>query len=164
MSESEITAVAAEPVPQESAPQTETPAQAQPASQPSLWQRLWGRLRRPKAGSHQHRLRELDEAISLHPDVVVNYVLRGELYLKTGETDLAASDFRRALSLAVEQVETKNWGIIAQAMYDRAEVGLRQAERRSGRQDAGQPARQPNRLLDEDVIEKRYGHSTETED
>jgi tetratricopeptide (TPR) repeat protein len=160
-------AVSAEPVPQDEASSHAQPvplAAPEKVSSPSWWQRLVGRFRRPGAVNQQYRLRELDEAIALHPDTVVNYVLRGEFYLKQGETDLAASDFRRALKLAAEQVETNNWGIIAQAMYDRAEVGLRQAERRSGRRDARQPENRPNRLLDEDVIEKRYGHSTETED
>ncbi len=106
------------------------------------------------------RLRELDHVIALRPDVVVNYVLRGELHLKQNKYELAASDFERACKLAAEQMQTNNWGIVAQAMYDRAQVGLKQVERRAPHL----PQHQPDRLLDEDVAENAYDHSTEHED
>ena len=63
-------------------------------------------------------------------------MLRGEVYLEMGAFDLAADDFRRALSLAAGQVEQNDWGLIAQVMEDRAQVGLQEAERRLDAADA----------------------------
>jgi tetratricopeptide (TPR) repeat protein len=70
----------------------------------------------------------LDEAIESAPDTAVNYVLRGELYLKAREYALARRDFQRAYELAAAQFERSDWGLIAQAMQDRALTGLQKAE------------------------------------
>lgn len=75
------------------------------------------------------RLRRLNHAISQYPDSPANYVLRGELYLKMREYAQAAADFRMALSLAEGQYAARDWGIVAQAMRDRARVGLEKAQR-----------------------------------
>ena len=92
-----------------------------------LWERL-RRMLRPssaeQAEERAQRLRELNIAIDLFPQSPSNYVLRGELYLGAGANELAAEDFRRALELATQQVETQRWGVVAQAMQDRAEAGL----------------------------------------
>jgi hypothetical protein len=79
--------------------------------------------------SDDTRLRELSLAIIEYPRSPSNYVLRGELYLHYREYARAEADFRRALLLAAEQVETQSWGILAQAMQDRALAGWRQAAR-----------------------------------
>lgn len=78
--------------------------------------------------TNRRRLRELSLAIEFYPDAPANYVLRGELYVEMGMSELAAADFRQALTLAVEQVETERWGVVAQAMQDRADAGLRRIE------------------------------------
>ena len=88
---------------------------------PSLWQRIRGSF------SRNVRWHNLNWAIVTYPNVPANYVLRGEMLLKQGDTIGAVSDFRRALNLAGEQVETEDWGFVAQALQDRALVGLRDA-------------------------------------
>jgi tetratricopeptide (TPR) repeat protein len=77
--------------------------------------------------SDDTRLRELSIAIIEYPRSTSNYVLRGELYLHYREYARAEADFRRALLLAAEAVETENWGILAQAMQDRALAGWQKA-------------------------------------
>jgi Tfp pilus assembly protein PilF len=92
---------------------------------------LRGRVRRwlfPESDRAQ-RLQALDDAIALYPDTPSNYVVRGELYLEVKQVDLAVLDFRRALDLASRQVETNDWGFIAQVMQDRAQHGLDRAQR-----------------------------------
>ncbi len=96
-------------------------------AEPSAWQRLRRLFRR------ETRLYNLNWAISAFPDAPANYVLRGELLLDLGDTVGAAADFRRALELAVAEVGAEDWGLIAQALQDRALVGLRDALLRSAR-------------------------------
>ena len=93
----------------------------QAAPSPSLWQRL------RQLFSRDARLHNLNWAISAYPGAPANYILRGELLLKMGDTVGAAADFRRALELAAGEVETQDWGFTAQAMQDRALAGLRDA-------------------------------------
>ena len=95
--------------------------------QPSAWQRL------RRLFGRETRLYNLNWAISAFPDAPANYVLRGELLLDLGDTVGAAADFRRALELAVAEVGAEDWGLIAQALQDRALVGLRDALLRSAR-------------------------------
>ena len=97
---------------------------------------LWQNLRRaflPTYGERAEqvvrRVSHLSRTIESSPDSPTNYVLRGELYLETGDYTAAASDFRTALDLATARVENEDWGIIAQAMQDRAQEGLAEAER-----------------------------------
>ena len=73
------------------------------------------------------RLRALDRAIAAAPDAPVNYVLRGELRLKLREREAAAADFQTALALADGAFTASDWGLVAQALADRALVGLRRA-------------------------------------
>ena len=92
----------------------------------------WHRRRLCGSGSSalfgsEARLYNLNWAISVFPDAPANYVLRGELLLSIGDSIGAAADFRRALELAVADVETEDWGLVAQALQDRALVGLRDA-------------------------------------
>jgi uncharacterized protein HemY len=75
-------------------------------------------------------LRELNQGIVNHPEAPTNYVLRGELALATRDYEQAAADFEKALELASAQVETSDWGVLAQAMQDRAYRGLKEARRR----------------------------------
>ena len=56
-------------------------------------------------------------------------MLRAELWLALGDPAEAAVDFRRALEPAERQLAAHAWGVIAQAIRDRALAGLAQAER-----------------------------------
>lgn len=122
--------------------QYETPAEtfvetAPPAAE-SKGRTLRGWLR-TIFGSHEStelRIAELSQMIEVYPDTAVNYVFRGELLLKNGDTQQASDDFRRALELASQQVETSNWGLVAQAVQDRALAGLEKSERRLKSQSA----------------------------
>jgi hypothetical protein len=73
-------------------------------------------------------LRSLNRAIAEHPESPTNYVLRGETALEMKAYDQAISDFKKALEVASIQVETRNWGIVAQVMQDRAYAGLAEAK------------------------------------
>jgi len=104
----------------------ETP-EAEPAV--SFWEWLrsrlgWGVDRR------QERLEDLFRAIAANPDSPTIYMLRGELYLQLREYELAVTDFEIAQKLASEHLAVDNWGLIAQVIQDRAQVGLIQAKRR----------------------------------
>jgi tetratricopeptide (TPR) repeat protein len=111
----------------------ETP---EPAAAPlTFWDRIrymLGPSRTERVLRAEHRLHDLDDAIARNPDEAANYVLRGELALETGQPELAAADFQRALELAHAAVEKEEWGLVAQVMQDRALVGLRSALRRTG--------------------------------
>jgi tetratricopeptide (TPR) repeat protein len=93
-----------------------------------FWRRWWPSAQERQA-QLEDRLRGLDEAIARHPDEPANYVVRGELYLKLNHYDLAARDFQRGLELARRDLETRNWGIVAQTMQDRALKGLERAQK-----------------------------------
>lgn len=107
--------------------ETEAQAAVLPQQRVSLGQhirRLVG-LCRPTSAELEMRLADLNRAIAAHPDAAINYALRGELYLDAREYALAAADFERALALAAAEAESADWGIIAQAVQDRALEGLR---------------------------------------
>jgi len=101
-----------------------------PASthQATWWQGIVRRLVAAvnlEAVNYDDALIELDDAIALNPDAAVNYVLRGEIYMKLKNYTLAAADFEHALSLTAESVENSDWGLLEQVMQDRARQGLR---------------------------------------
>lgn len=73
------------------------------------------------------RLRRLNEAIAAEPEAAANYVLRGELRLKLRENADAADDFHTALVLAEKSFAESDWGLVPQAVADRALAGLRRA-------------------------------------
>lgn len=87
----------------------------------SWWKNL---LKRFHPADPYERLQELSLAIEVYPESVSSYVLRGEIYLQQGQYFLAETDFLKALEVAARQIETGNWGLVAQAMQDRAEKGL----------------------------------------
>lgn len=99
---------------------------------------IWSRLRRLVFDSSYRlddpafigRLNQLGDAIDRAPDAAANYVLRGELYLRVGIYDLARDDFQWASELADAQFERSDWGLIAQAVRDRALVGLAKAQKK----------------------------------
>jgi hypothetical protein len=116
----------------------EPTAQDEPEAKPV--EPIWARLRRMVLGganrlddvTFMERIRQLDYAIENAPDTPTNYVLRGELYLSAGEYALAQADFQRGYDLAVRDFERSDWGLIAQAMQDRAQAGLQKASQKLG--------------------------------
>ncbi len=116
-------AVAPEVIPLETAP--EIPAFER--EQDSLWQRLRALVFGGSDRDLERRLRTLNAAIASTENAPTNYVLRGELYLELGAYALALADFETAEKLATYQFEEHNWGLIAQAMRDRAQAGIAQA-------------------------------------
>lgn len=100
----------------------------QQAASSNLWDRILQWVSgRPKLD--MRRLEKLNDAVAQNPKSAVNYVLRGETYLSAGEAELAAIDFEIALELAQKQFERDNWGLVSQALRDRAEHGLQLAQR-----------------------------------
>ena len=70
----------------------------------TLWQnlrRIFFPTRTERENQLVRRISRLSNAIELYPDSPTNYTLRGELFLETGDYELAAEDFRRALELAI---------------------------------------------------------------
>ncbi len=100
-----------------------------PAPRRSVWQRLRSRL---VGGSSDaaSRLEHLTRAIENSPETAANYVLRGEIYMDMREYALAHADFQRGYSVAEAQFEVADWGLLEQAMRDRALAGLDKAQRR----------------------------------
>ncbi|MBW4438830.1 MAG: hypothetical protein KME04_16960 [Pleurocapsa minor GSE-CHR-MK-17-07R] len=71
------------------------------------------------------RTQELDAAIVSYPESAVNYMLRGELFLKAGELGAAERDFEIALQLSEADYRASGFGLAAQVIRDRALTGLR---------------------------------------
>jgi tetratricopeptide (TPR) repeat protein len=93
---------------------------------------FWGRLRTllfGDADDFERRLMALNQAIENADPTPTNHVLRGELYLELGAYSEAFSDFEYAEKLASYQLDAHNWGLIAQAMRDRALAGMAKAQR-----------------------------------
>ncbi len=117
------TAPVSEPEPEWAEP----PLVVEPPGEPAI--DFWTLLLRPKRAAAL-RIDGLGEAIERSPNIPANYVLRGELYLTLKRYADAEMDFRRALDLAAAQVESQDWGVVAQVMQDRALAGLKQSRAR----------------------------------
>lgn len=110
----------------------EVPAQALPESvtvQKKASEPRWRQIVRALYGGTseealRERLSDIDRAISDDPDSAVNYVLRGEALLEAREYAPAHEAFEQGLALAEAQVAQNDWGIVAQAVQDRAVQGL----------------------------------------
>jgi hypothetical protein len=98
--------------------------------EPSFGKRLFDLMFGRQAEVHLSRLESLNAAIAAHPDAPANYVLRGELFMGMRAYPEAARDFQTALRLAEAEIEESDWGLVAQAMGDRAVRGLSQARER----------------------------------
>lgn len=77
------------------------------------------------------RYRELSDKIELMPDSFTYYVLRGELLVERGEDTRARADFEMAVKLADSYDSAKEWGLLEQAMCDRALQGIDWVTRRA---------------------------------
>jgi hypothetical protein len=109
---------------------TDTPSEQAESAPETFWGRLrkrWWPTSQERAEQRAARLEALNQMIEMVPDSPTGYVLRGELYLEARAYGPAYDDFSFALVLASEQVETADWGLVAQSMQDRAEMGLAQA-------------------------------------
>lgn len=126
--EGEITTIAQDTVP------TEVPEDRrdEPVEEHSWWKwlrdRVWPSFE-ARTRQVEQRLTELNRTIQEYPEAVSAYVLRGEIYLEAGFYDLALADFTRALTLAEQQYKTSDWGVVVQAMQDRARDGLNAARK-----------------------------------
>lgn len=107
----------------------DTPETGEPEAAPGIGERLRKMLGGNRRERLTRRLDALTEAIAASPESATNYVLRGELLHKLGEYELAMADLEFALRLATDQLDRRHWGIVAQAMRDRALDGLIQAAR-----------------------------------
>lgn len=118
-------------------------------SRPSIWESLrriiWPTLDERQA-QWLERLEELNTAVTRYPEEPANFILRGELLLQLGDYVSALRDFRAGFEAASRQVETSNWGLMAQGMQDRAHAGLVKARRLAGLQSQ-------DTLLDDYLVE-----------
>ncbi|MBL8155478.1 MAG: hypothetical protein JNM70_14940 [Anaerolineae bacterium] len=88
---------------------------------------LMARLRRwlgLDGQSLAERLAELDRAVEAAPESSANLILRGEVLLDMGSSEQAKVDFQRGLELAEAELERSAWGVMEQALRDRALMGL----------------------------------------
>ena len=72
----------------------------------------------------EEKLQALNQSIQLEPEAPTAYVLRGEIFVKKKQYHLAKADFERAIALTDEMIHSARWGVVAQAMRDRALEGL----------------------------------------
>jgi len=95
-----------------------------------------------RTGGADRRLAALDAAVQSNPNAPANYLLRAELYAQLGEDALALADFERAQALADSALAADRWGLINQALRDRAAIGAVEAARRLARRgdQPGAPA------------------------
>ena len=77
------------------------------------------------------RFRELSDKIEAMPDSITYHVLRGEMLIERGEYERARADFQVAVELADRVDPTEGWGVIEQALRDRAIQGIALVNRRS---------------------------------
>jgi tetratricopeptide (TPR) repeat protein len=101
--------------------------------EPSVWKRLRRWLmptQEERMVEAEERLLALNEAIEDAPDAAVNYLARGELLLEIGRVGEAIDDFERVETLAAKDFEDRRWGVVAQALRDRARRGREQAQKR----------------------------------
>ena len=100
--------------------------------QPGLLRQIIGFFFQTPASRERERSRRLNElnvSIEFSPDSATNYVLRGELFLERKAYHLGQSDFETALELAEAFKPEEGWGLIEQAMRDRALEGLNEANK-----------------------------------
>ena len=74
------------------------------------------------------QLRQINDAIKRQPNRAVNYVFRGEYWLKQREPYLAIDDFEMAIEFAMRDLAASDWDYREQSVIDRARRGLRLAE------------------------------------
>lgn len=101
--------------------------------QPSLLAQIVGFFFRTPARRERERsrrLRELNVSLEYASDSPTLYVLRGELFLERKEYHLAQADFEMAVTIAEAFDPESGWGLVEQAMRDRALDGLSKVQLR----------------------------------
>ena len=95
------------------------------------WRGLLRELMRERFGNAIERERQLNQryqelsaAIESTPQSMTHYVLRGELSLRRGDREGAKADFAAAAALAEQVDYAAGWGVMEQALRDRALQGL----------------------------------------
>lgn len=104
-------------------------------SEPSVWERLTARLNFSAAdrqNQQMERIQSLTRAISRDPACAATVLCRAESYLEADDLRSAAADFRQVLALAEVQFKTETWGVVAQAIRDRAFRGLQHVQQSRG--------------------------------
>lgn len=85
-------------------------------------------MNKPVKRKQSRELAQLNRTINLYPDAAVNYMLRGEYWLKAGDLERAVSDLETAIELAQEELAKSAWEYREQAVIDRAQTLLRLAQ------------------------------------
>ncbi len=75
------------------------------------------------------RLERITADIHDQPHVAVNYLLRAEVYAQYGYWEQALVDSERAYELALNEFAGRRWGVVAQAIQDRAHRLMTKAKR-----------------------------------
>lgn len=77
---------------------------------------------------HSVRVRQLSVLLELYPADAALYLARGEAFWKRGDRELAREDLRNALHFAEHDITHKRWGLVDQAVADRARQRLKEVE------------------------------------
>ncbi len=77
---------------------------------------------------NRSRMTLLNRAIDGNPQAAINYVLRGELWLKNEQPEAAIADFQAGIALAEAELENSDWDYLQQTIIDRAQQGLKMAQ------------------------------------
>ncbi|MBC8097884.1 MAG: hypothetical protein H7Y11_00440 [Armatimonadetes bacterium] len=117
-------------------PTTQLEVEPSSTSSPAEAPTLMGGLRRwlfptydERTAQYEARLAVLNAAIDQHASAPSGYVLRGELHAQYGMDRLAAADFQQGLALAQQAMQVETWGVVSQAMLERAQAGLKRVMR-----------------------------------
>lgn len=97
-----------------------------------IMRRLFWMTPAERRAEERYRLRRLSQLIEVNPDAAVNYVLRGELQLDLKAFADARADFEQALARTQSSNDLDGWGVVTQALRDRAQRGLAQTIRYTG--------------------------------
>jgi type IV pilus assembly protein PilF len=105
-------------------------------------------------------LDEVKQAISADPDYAPAYSLRGLIYMRLGDYDLASESFRRATALNPRDTDTlqnHGWLMCQQKRYDEADRLFTQAANTPGY------ANRPKTLMTQGLCQARAGRAAEAE-
>lgn len=86
-------------------------------------------MNQPVKRKPSRELTQHNRNIELYPDAAVNYLLRGEYWLKAGNIERAIPDIKQAIALAEIEREQSAWEYREQALIDRAQILLRLAQK-----------------------------------
>lgn len=105
-------------------------------------------------------LDEVKQAIAADPKYAPAYSLRGLIYMRLGDYDLASESFKRAIELNPRDADTLQnhaWLMCQQKRYDEADRLFAQAANMPGY------ANRPKTLMTQGICQARAGHAAEAE-